>query len=148
MRKITWAEIENYCDRLVQEIEQCGLNFTGIFGIKRGGYVPAVILSHKLKLPLLDFDELPWNQQEGEYLLVVDDINDSGETLEYEIEENLDYVPRIRTVVMHSRINDKHEANFVGETLDHNGWIIYPWESVEDASHDMIDYLQERHGSV
>ena len=48
--------------------------FTGVYGIPRGGLCLAVSLSHYLNIPLL---ELPQDN-----CLIVDDIYDSGKTLE------------------------------------------------------------------
>src|ERR1700712_2326413 len=68
-----------------------------VIGIGRGGLVPAVYLSHLLKLPMLSIDhsaKVPGFADEllgkvakksaaGTRLLFVDDINDSGGTIDY-----------------------------------------------------------------
>lgn len=54
-----------------------GQNFDSVYGIPRGGLVTAVLLSHRLNLPLkLKIEELNGKT------LIVDDISDSGKTLE------------------------------------------------------------------
>jgi len=71
---LSWDDIENAVDDLCQQIPFELPNIDSIHGIARGGLIPAVLISHKLGLPYTDVI-LP-------NTLVVDDICDSGVTLE------------------------------------------------------------------
>ena len=72
MIKLNWLEF----DECIYSIyTQCkNKKFDGVYGFPRGGLCLAVALSHSLELPLLDE---PKNNS-----LIVDDIYDTGYTLE------------------------------------------------------------------
>ena len=70
---VTWEEVEELVNLLAKQIAQSGYQIEYIFGLQRGGLIPAVILSHKLGIPMT---QDPTRQN----ILIVDDICDSGET--------------------------------------------------------------------
>ena len=72
MHKLSWKEFD---ECIISISNQCKENnFEGVYGFPRGGLCLAVALSHSLGLPLL---EEPINNS-----LIVDDIYDTGHTLE------------------------------------------------------------------
>lgn len=88
----TREEFDAAIDRLVHQIKQSGVDYTYIVGLTRGGLIPAVVLSHKLGVPMLasnwatdrkkpsitlmDILDNPRNK-----VLLVDEILDSGNTI-------------------------------------------------------------------
>ena len=70
---LTWEEVDSLTDNIASQIRLEFKNVDSIYGIPRGGLIPAVILSHKLGLPYSDKLTLT--------SLIVDDISDTGETL-------------------------------------------------------------------
>jgi hypoxanthine phosphoribosyltransferase len=54
-RNISWDELNDHVEKLAEDIKSKnkGKIITGVFGLPRGGLVPAVMLSHKLNVPLL-----------------------------------------------------------------------------------------------
>ena len=98
-----------------------------IYGIPRGGLIPAVMLSHKLGLPLVDTI--------GKNTLVVDDICDSGVTLKKS--------PGQFTAVLYHK---PHTSIFTPDiwAREHKGheWLIYPWES--SSAEPIQGYLQNQ----
>jgi len=86
--------------------------FTDIYGIPRGGLVPAVYLSHLTGLPLTNFPQHPTT-------LIVDDIADTGHTLE----EYNNYF--IATIYYHKQSIVKPDI-WVYEKKKQ--WIVFPWE--------------------
>ena len=44
----SWDDVETSIERIVNEINEKELPIDSIYGIPRGGLIPAVILSHKL----------------------------------------------------------------------------------------------------
>ena len=124
---IDWEMIEFLVEELAikANLEVKDINY--IHGIARGGLIPAVMLSHKLKIPYVD-SIVNINPNEE---LVVDDIADSGKTLK----EWSDY----RTAVLHY----KPHTSLVEPTLwsgihETDDWIIYPWE--REDSQTIQDY--------
>ena len=71
---IDWNEINALVDRLCNKIYTSDLGFKNIYGLPRGGLIPAVMLSHQLGIPMVKGDI-------GPDTLIIDDICDSGETL-------------------------------------------------------------------
>jgi hypoxanthine phosphoribosyltransferase len=67
---LSWDIIETLVDVLAMNIKKSEID--SIMGLPRGGLIPAVMLSHKLNLPLVF--------EPTEKTLIVDDICDSGET--------------------------------------------------------------------
>ena len=91
----TYLAFQKDINTLLKKIEVSKRKFDYILALSRGGLVPGVVLSHKLKIPLIpqmwstrDYKSLnvhttwiPDQIKEGKKFLVVDDIYDSGETI-------------------------------------------------------------------
>ena len=118
-----------------------------ILGINRGGCIPGVYLSHRLKtahevldIRLRDHSTKPnLSTLEKAYafqkkILVIDDINDSGATFKY-IEDNFGKGDgRIKFAAL---INNKPSAvkvDYHGYEINKDevpAWIVFPWEEWE-----------------
>ena len=73
---ISWNLIDEAVTDIAFNIKNTNKNFKGVYGIPRGGLILAVMLSHKLDLPLImSKDELDENS------IIIDDIADTGKTL-------------------------------------------------------------------
>ncbi|MBV0923749.1 phosphoribosyltransferase [Halomicroarcula limicola] len=70
---------------------------------------------------------------EGKDVLVVDDIADTGQSLETAAEAVQEQDPgSVRTATLQLLQTSEHEPEFVGERLDEWTWVVYPWNFVED----------------
>ena len=123
MKKLTWIEFDECIFSIHNQTKN--KNFEGVYGFPRGGICLAVALSHSLELPLLD---KPKNNS-----LIVDDIYDTGYTL-----EKIKHLKGSETHVWVSKIkptwwNTHRQIN--GEE-----WIIFPWENINNANNDKILY--------
>jgi len=120
----TWEDIEDEVNILCEKIITTLPNIDSVFGLKRGGYIPAVWVSHKLNLPYSDVI-LP-------NTLVIDDICDSGITLKNTV--------GCYTAVLHYK---PHTSCFTPDIYasihDGDEWIYYPWEN--KTSKPIADYL-------
>ncbi|MGQ0660743.1 phosphoribosyltransferase [Sphingosinicella sp.] len=121
-----------------------------LIGIGRGGLVPAVYLSHALGLPTLSVDHsaqvhdfagaalerLAARTREGERLLVVDDINDSGATiakLRAMLAEADAASEQIRFATLLDNVRSISRVDYRARTLDRavtKDWFVFPWEAV------------------
>lgn len=125
-----------------------------IIGIGRGGLVPAVYISHELQVPMLSIDhssKVPGFADEllgkvadksttGTRLLFVDDINDSGRTINA-VRNALAPAPAagVRFAVLIDNIRSAATVDYRAETIDRDAtkdWFVFPWEAV--ASRDSI----------
>lgn len=132
-----------------------------LVGVGRGGLVPGAYLSQASGIPLLSVDmsskhisfadalleKLAEETRHGHKLLIVDDINDSGRT----IDSVLDAIgradgeaDRIRVAVLINNIRSTAHADYFSRTIDRSidkRWFVFPWEAlapelvlIEDAA--------------
>lgn len=135
---------------LARKVDAAGWEPEFVIGVGRGGLVPAVYLSHQLGLPMLSIDhssKMPGFADEllakvagmsavGSRLLFVDDINDSGGTIEYIrqllidsgcVDENL------RFAVLINNTRSRAKADLWVDEIDRSQdkrWFVFPWEAV------------------
>jgi hypoxanthine phosphoribosyltransferase len=118
-KNISWKVLDNYISLLADKIKAKLGRVNGIFGLPRGGLVPAVMLSHKLNVPLL--------LAPCEGCVVVDDIADTGTSL-------LHYKERgYKIAVIWYKPKSKVKPDFcaVNESRSKMGgaWVVFPWET-------------------
>lgn len=127
-----------------------------VIGVGRGGLVPAVYISHQLALPMLSIDHssrVPGFADEllakvatmsaaGTRLLFVDDINDSGGTIQYIrelLETNGCTGDNLRFAVLITNNGSRSIVDYWTDEIDRaedKRWFVFPWESV--SSKDVI----------
>jgi hypoxanthine phosphoribosyltransferase len=147
--KPSYEEIHNACKEIALKVQGSNLPITRIGGVSRGGLLPAVILSHLLKLPLILIDYsslegkgddknhhnvLPELKPEGGALLIVDDICDSGKTLNELVFHYTRCNITTYTAALYYKTHDSQPMipDFVWRTIPHDsGWVIFPYERDE-----------------
>lgn len=106
-----------------------------IYGVPRGGLIPATYLSHKLEIPIiisLDNNYIP--KRKGPIsLLIVEDIIDSGETInkiikKLDIKINEGIIDRYDIVSIVTRAKNKDIPIYTYRVQKNNDWIIFPYE--------------------
>lgn len=134
---IGWEEIEMLVDTLSREISSSNYTFKSIYGIPRGGLIPAVLLSHKLKIPIsmgsLDKDTL-----------IIDDICDSGVTFKEMYERNQSefaFPLDLKFACLHYRSTSLFPPDFIGRKVIEDDWLVYPWENKKAET--IQDYLKK-----
>ena len=100
-RKIDYADFKSHISKICRNISFSGWKPDYVVGITRGGLFPAVMISHWFNIPmhalnvsLRDFEYGPesnlWMAEDafnGKNILIVDDINDSGATINWILED-------------------------------------------------------------
>lgn len=124
-RQISWSEINRLLDVLQSQIKQSGIRYEMIAGVTRGGLVPAVMLSHRLDLPMMALAPntpiLPISL--AKKTLIVDEIYDTGKT----IKELKQVNPLSHFAVLYHNVGlDELEYHGSKERLDN--WLVFPWE--------------------
>ena len=132
-----------------------------LVGIGRGGLVPAAYLSHRTGIQMLSVDhssgeagfgdellaKLAAKIQSGSNLLIVDDINDSGGTIQYlraAIEAKVGEPGRLRVAVLVHNVRSKAKAEYHGSEIDRDQdkrWYVFPWEAVAPRSTLKVEAL-------
>ncbi len=150
---ISWAEVERLCQHLAGLIRESGYRPDLIIAIGRGGYVPARLMCDWLHIMGLTSIKVEHylsgaNRQEeaviryplkadirGLRVLVVDDVNDTGDTLEAATQHLQVFQPgEIRTAVMHHKAVTHFDADYSAGKIVKWRWLIYPWAVNEDVS--------------
>ena len=115
---VSWKDLEEFVDSLIEEMNKQNFKPTGVYGIPRGGLIPATLISYKLDIPLL------MNASKG--CLIVDDIADSGRTLLHFTENDTQFNKYfIATMFYHERSIVK--PNYY-KFMKNDKWIVFPWE--------------------
>ena len=127
IRNFTWSEFDKSVEHIAKECKF--LEFSGIYGIPRGGLCLAVALSHKLKIDLIS--------EPIKNSLIVDDIYETGITLKKfkDIEGAMFFVlfSKIEPVWWNSvSLSQKRE------------WIVFPWENTKDYKYEQDEYIKKR----
>ena len=132
-----------------------------LVGIGRGGLVPAAYLSHRTGLQMLSvdhssgevgfgdelLDKLATKITSGSNILIVDDINDSGGTIQYlrtAIEAKIGAPDRLRVAVLVHNVRSKAKAEYHGSEIDREQdkrWYVFPWEAVAPRSTLKVEAL-------
>lgn len=159
---ISWETVEQLSRELAAKIKGEGFKPDIIVAIARGGYVPARLLcdyldvsdlssiqithytagaSEKRKASLV---ESPNRDLEGKNVLLVDDINDTGKTLELASSYFANYdLALLRIAVLHHKQESPFIPDFYAQKIIKWRWVIYPWAVNEDVS-EFVDRLPKR----
>jgi len=121
---LSWDDISILVEDLCDTIASSGVQITSITGIKRGGLIPAVMVSHKLNIPYVD--------RINKDTLVIDDICDTGETLKNSI--------ALYTATLHYKPTAGFTPDFYAKEVG-SDWIVYPWERKDSDA--VQDYLKK-----
>lgn len=128
---------------LAEQIKASGTNYTHVIGLIRGGLIPAVVLSHKLGIPLRsvqwqtrnvsDFNHIPDSVRDEIITgrpLFVDDLIDSGTTIA-QIFEDLGHEVDVATLYYNTAqsIKPRYYVNTIDRDVDER-WIVFWWENV------------------
>lgn len=113
------------CD-LRDMIKASGIKFDYIYGPCRGGYIPAVILSHEFNVPVVeneqDFQDIA---DERLSVLIVDDIIDTGETINDNIDAFGGHIT-FHTASLYKHKKCKYKPDFY--VRENSKWICFPYE--------------------
>lgn len=117
-RLLTWLDVNSFLDLI--EVRQSGhARYTGVYGVPRGGLVLAVMVSHRLGIPLL--------LSPATGCLVVDDIADSGQTLVGLASQKYSHQALDVMVFVRKTRCPLDLPCLIADQSD--DWIVFPWEA-------------------
>jgi xanthine phosphoribosyltransferase len=161
MKKVyySWQDVENQTQEILRQLQRDAWRPDYVVGLTRGGLVPANLISQYLECPmeclkvsLRDDASQPesnlWMAEdafEQKRILIVDDINDSGATLNWIKEDwmsnalpdnpkwNEIWGDTVRVAVLVDNEASASELNVSYSAVDLNKaeedvWIVFPWE--------------------
>lgn len=150
-----WDQIDRWTTRIALDILKTDWRPDYVVGLTRGGLVPAVLLSHLLAVPmhtlkvqLRDGEEdcemncwMPEDVTKAKNVLIVDDINDTGETLAW-IRDDWEksvfkgdiayhWHKRIKVAVLVNNLASNEQVDWCAQDInkaEDPSWIVFPWE--------------------
>lgn len=152
MDKIYYTVDDYFCDveAIAALVEESSFKPGVIVGIMRGGNIPAVHLSHMLNKPMYSFalstrdkkiveerslDKLLDIVNDGNKILFVDDINDSGETFKQILTHLSNYNIKSDAYKFASLVYNKNSnihsdyCGMVIEKVNDSPWVQFWWEN-------------------
>jgi len=138
----TWEQIESMTQDILQQTRD--KQFDAVVGLTRGGLTPAVLISqyldipmHTLKISLRDHigeDNVVearenFGVNSGKNILVIDDINDTGATLNY-LQESWGHDTVTYAVLINNEASDADVdySSININKMEDDVWIVFPWE--------------------
>ena len=149
---ISWQKIYTISRKLARMIKKSGFQPDIIVAIARGGYVPARILCDFLdvtslaSIRVIHYEAGATKKKCARLadplsvdvtnmnVLIVDDVNDTGDTLEVAVKHVADFHPAdVRVAVLHHKQVSTFSPDYYGGKILKWRWIIYPWAVIEDV---------------
>lgn len=124
---LTWKDVKEFVD----EVCKTPRNFTGVYGPARGGLVPAVMISHKLGIPMLSAPH--------KGCIIVDDICDSGETLLHYVNNSSN--PQAENDYYIATLCKKDSSPIAPDYYKFevpDVWVVFPWEEWESSKYEVV----------
>ena len=123
----TWSEFDKSVEHIADKCKF--LEFSGIYGVPRGGLCLAVALSHKLKINLIS--------EPMKNSLIVDDVYETGITLNAYKD-----IQGAMFFVLFSKINPTWwNTVYISGKRE---WIVFPWENTINSQSDRNEYTKKR----
>ncbi|ADL18719.1 Purine phosphoribosyltransferase [Acidilobus saccharovorans 345-15] len=145
---ITWSQIDEAVERIAEKINSSGFRPDAIVCIMRGGLIPGRLLADRLGVEDIGTLEVklyisPGQRGERPFLrqpltlpikdkkvLLVDDVSDSGLTLQFSVQALSLYMPtEIRTAALYIKPWTKLVPDYYADQV--SKWIVFPWEVSE-----------------
>lgn len=139
---LSWEEFSRDTEALIEPLREKG-PWKGVIAIARGGLVPAAILANKLDIRKVDTMSIAsYNERnrgdlkvlkgsaipgEGEGWLVIDDLVDSGRTLEHVRK----VFPKAYYAVVYAKPSGLPKVDTHVKKVAQDTWVIFPWEEKE-----------------
>ncbi|MFP3873377.1 MAG: phosphoribosyltransferase [Thiohalophilus sp.] len=149
---ISWGETERLIDKLASHIRESGFIPDVVIAIARGGYVPARLLCDQLDIYQLtsirishylagahrseqaQLVEPQHSDISQANVLLVDDVDDSGDTLELARQHLSDRQPKqLKIAVVHHKLASSLIPDYYAHKIVKWRWLTYPWALYEDV---------------
>lgn len=150
---ISWATVISLSHDLAVKIRNARYRPDVVVAIARGGYVPARLLCDSLNLTDLSsiriahytagsqkqhkaqLVESLCRDLSGKNVLLVDDVSDTGDTLELARNHLVEHgADTLRIAVLHHKQTSTVEPDYFAHRITKWRWIIYPWAITEDVT--------------
>jgi hypoxanthine phosphoribosyltransferase len=150
---VSWNTIAKLSYTLAKKIKDDSFLPDIVIAIARGGYVPARLICDHLDIYNLTSIRITHYKGgstkqdqarlsiplsikiKGMNVLVVDDVDDTGDTLTLALEHIESFQPKsIKTAVLHHKTVARLLPDYLAKTVRKWRWITYPWALTEDIT--------------
>jgi hypoxanthine phosphoribosyltransferase len=147
---VSWNDVQRQVQELVRQMWQDRWVPDYVVGITRGGLTPANLISQYLDVPMETLkvslregsescETNCWMQEDAladRNILIVDDINDSGATLNWIRDDwgaEVEWGSNVRVAVLYDNESSEsvHTPDYSAESINKAAdpqWIVFPWE--------------------
>jgi hypoxanthine phosphoribosyltransferase len=130
-----WDEVESLVKIVADKIQRSNKPYDVILGITNGGVIPARLMARDLNVDHIQL--IPVRQKKlyneempalfkGKKYLVIDEIYDTGDIYS-KVQDALKIFDCDFAFLM-SRYQVNFKGAYIGKVLNHNKWIVFPWE--------------------
>jgi hypoxanthine phosphoribosyltransferase len=133
----SWHEVESLTKIVADKIQRSNKTYDAILGITNGGIVPARLMARELNIDYIQLipvrhkklykDEMPLLLKDKKYL-IIDEIYDTGDTLCKVYDAVRIFDCDFDFAFLMSRYEHNSRRMYIGKILNHNKWIVFPWE--------------------
>ena len=136
---VSWEEIHRNSKALAWRLHDIS-SFKGIIAVTRGGLVPAAIVARELDMRLIDtvcvssykeksrsdveFLKNKTMAQDGDNWLIVDDLVDTGKTLE----AVRSLMPKAHVATIYAKPMGRGQVETFITEVSQDTWIFFPWD--------------------
>lgn len=143
-RFVTYDDIHELTTSMIDDLSQLGIDL--IVGLGRGGNIPSTILSYVLDIPLVvvNYSSVKGRGESNHSLadshgliadimdkniLIIDDMVDSGHTMQEFADICNGYANNITTAVLYYKDTSVFVPSIKASTLvNADEWLVFPWE--------------------
>lgn len=132
-RIVTNQDVRDYTLEVIRQINADLWTPEIVLGFSRGGLVPANYISQWYDIPMFCINkdvEFKCDLDRYNKVLVIDDINDTGNTL-YDFRSRYGENQGFKYAALIDNSGSKFETNYAGHyinKLEVPDWIVFPWE--------------------
>jgi hypoxanthine phosphoribosyltransferase len=151
---VTNDMVKSYCSEIIYQMVADNWKPELIIGITRGGALPAVMLSHFFKVKMVGLDVSlrdnsdlgqetnAWaadDAHNGKKILIVDDINDSGATINWIVkdwsfppdgikwEDNVRFAVMVNNEASKAIVTPSYSGTSINKA-EEDVWVVFPYE--------------------
>ena len=158
---VSWDEYHQAIESLVRIVHQSGWQFDQALCLARGGLRPGDVFSRLFKVPLAILSTSSYREAAGTRrgeldisnsitstagplagrILLIDDLVDSGITLQRvqeHLQQHFPQVTEVRSAVIWYKASSVMRPDFYLEYLPDNPWIHQPFEQYDDMTPDQL----------
>ncbi len=132
---VSWDEYHRNIEKLAQMVHESGWKFDQVLCLARGGLRPGDVFSRVFDVPLAILSTSSYREEAGTVRgILVDDLVDSGVTLEkvqHHLKEYFPAVTEVKSAVIWCKACSSIRPDFYLEYLESNPWIHQPFEEYD-----------------